>query len=122
MIGFLRGALLEKHPPYLLVDVHGVGYELEAPMSTFYELPEVGAELEQGADACVIESVKAAGEVKSPVAGVVTAVNESLVDEPGKVNEDPLGEGWFIRMEPADAAELDALMDQAAYDEYVENL
>lgn len=88
----------------------------------FVELPEVGTALDQGADACVIESVKAAGEVKSPVTGVVTAVNDSLADEPGKVNEDPLGEGWILRMDISDPAELDALMDKAAYDGYVESL
>ena len=65
----------------------------------FVELPEVGAELDQGEEGAVIESVKAAGELKIPVSGTVTEVNDSLVDEPGQVNADPLGDGWFFRIQ-----------------------
>ncbi len=62
----------------------------------YVELPEIDKELSGGSDAVVIESVKAAGEVKTPVSGTVVEVNEALVDEPEKVNSDPMGDGWFI--------------------------
>lgn len=88
----------------------------------FVELPEVGAELDQGEEGAVIESVKAAGELKLPVGGTVTEVNESLVDEPGLINADPLGDGWFFRLRLKDASELDGLMDEAAYGAWLESL
>lgn len=88
----------------------------------FVELPEVGAELDQGDEGAVIESVKAAGELKLPVGGTVTEVNESLVDEPGLINADPLGDGWFFRLRIKDASELDGLMDEAAYGAWLESL
>ena len=88
----------------------------------FVELPEVGAELDQGEEAAVVESVKAAGELKMPVGGTVTEVNESLVDEPGQVNADPAGDGWFLRIRIDDASELDGLMDETAYEAYLESL
>jgi glycine cleavage system H protein len=88
----------------------------------FVELPEVGAELDQGEEGAVIELVKAAGELKIPVSGTVTEVNDSLVDEPGQVNADPLGDGWFFRIQVRDASELDGLMNEAAYHAYIESL
>ena len=88
----------------------------------FIELPEVGAEFERGAEAAVVESVKAAGEVKAPVGGTVTEVNDSLVDEPERVNADPAGDGWFFRMTVEDASEFDGLMDEDAYHAYVASL
>jgi glycine cleavage system H protein len=88
----------------------------------YVELPAVGDTLAAGSDAVVIESVKAAGEVKVPVGGTVVAVNEALVDEPEKVNNDPMGEGWFVKLKITDASELDALMDDDAYKEYTDNL
>ena len=88
----------------------------------FVELPDVDKEIDKGEEAAVIESVKAAGELKSPVAGTVTGVNETLNDEPGKVNEDPAGDGWFFKMNISDASGLDDLMDQSAYDAFVESL
>lgn len=88
----------------------------------FVELPEVGAELDQGDEGAVVESVKAAGELKVPVSGTVTEVNESLVDEPGQVNADPMNDGWFFRIQIRDASELDGLMDEAAYGTYLESL
>ncbi|MDH6108877.1 glycine cleavage system H protein [Kitasatospora sp. MAP12-15] len=81
----------------------------------FIQLPEVGAELAKGDEAAVIESVKAASEIMMPVAGTVTEINESLADEPGKINEDPMGAGWFFKMQVTDAAALNSLMDEAAY-------
>ena len=88
----------------------------------FVELPEVGTEVVKGAETAVIESVKAAGELNAPVNGTVVAVNEALVDEPAKINEDPTGEGWMIKMKVSDPSELDALMDEAAYTTYVSGL
>ena len=88
----------------------------------FVELPEAGAEFEQGAESAVIESVKAAGEIKMPVGGTVTEINASLVDEPELVNTDPTGDGWFFRMTVRDTAELDGLMDEDAYRAYVASL
>ena len=88
----------------------------------FVELPEVGAELEQGQECAVIESVKAAGELKAPASGTVTEVNEVLADEPERVNSDAMGDGWFLRMSGVDESELDALMDEDAYQAYVETL
>jgi len=88
----------------------------------FVELPEVGAGLSQGAEAAVVESVKAASEVYAPASGEVTAVNDSLADEPAKVNADAMGEGWLFQIRLTDAAELDPLMDAAAYKAYVDSL
>ncbi len=88
----------------------------------YVELPEIDTELSGGGDAVVIESVKAAGEVKAPVSGTVVAVNEALADEPEKVNNDPMGDGWFIKMKITDTSELDDLMDEDAYKEYTDDL
>jgi glycine cleavage system H protein len=88
----------------------------------FVQHPDVGRKLKQGEECAVIESVKAAGELKAPVAGVVTEINEILADEPERVNSDATGEGWFMRMNVSDAAELDDLMDEDAYQAYVESL
>ena len=81
----------------------------------FVELPAVGRQLAQGEDAAVIESVKAAAECKSPVSGTVTEVNGALAEEPGKVNQDPTGAGWFFKIRLEDPKQLDALLDEAAY-------
>lgn len=88
----------------------------------FVELPEVGSEVGQGVEAAVIESVKAAGELKSPAGGTVSEINELLNDEPGKVNEAPQGDGWFFKIKLTDSSELDDLMDEAAYQAHVESL
>ena len=88
----------------------------------FVELPEVGAELDQGEEGAVIESVKAAGELKIPVSGTVAEVNDSLVDEPGQVNADPIGDGWFFRIQVRDLSELEGLMDEATYQAYLVSL
>ena len=88
----------------------------------FVELPEMGSEWPRGAEAAVIESVKAAGEVKAPVGGTVVEINESLVDEPERVNADPTGEGWIIRMRVNDPEELETLMDAEQYEVYVGTL
>ena len=87
----------------------------------FVELPAVGKTLAQMDVAGVVESVKAAADVYSPVSGVVTEVNEALRADPSLANSDPLGEGWFFKIRLADAAELDALMDEAAYAGFSQN-
>lgn len=82
-------------------------------------LPELGITVTGGEEAGVAESVKSASDVFSPVTGEVIALNESLEDEPEKVNEDPYGEGWLYRVRLADPGELDSLLDASAYSEQV---
>ena len=82
----------------------------------FVELPEVGRQLKQGELAGVVESVKAASDVFSPVGGEVVEVNEELRNDPSLANTDPLGKGWFFKIKVADMAEFDRLMDGPAYD------
>ncbi len=88
----------------------------------FVELPDVGKQLVQGAQAAVVESVKAASEIYAPVAGEVTAVNGALNDNPSVVNREPLGSGWIFALRIAGAADLDKLMDEAAYQKFIEGL
>jgi glycine cleavage system H protein len=85
----------------------------------YVELPEVGRQIEQGKDAAVVESAKAASEVYAPVSGEVVAVNGMIAGDPAKVNADPMGEGWFMKLRLADPAQLDALLDEAAYRKFV---
>jgi len=82
----------------------------------FVELPGVGATFDKGAVAATVESVKAAADVYAPVAGEVTAINDKLAERPGLVNAEPTGDGWLFKMKPADAAEVDGLLDEKAYD------
>ncbi|WP_454657895.1 glycine cleavage system protein GcvH [Bosea beijingensis] len=88
----------------------------------FVELPTVGKALTKGGEAAVVESVKAASEVYAPVSGEVVAVNGELEAAPGTVNEDPAGKGWFLKIKIKDAGELDALMNEAEYQDYVKSL
>ncbi|MFG1413295.1 glycine cleavage system protein GcvH [Xanthobacter sp. VTT E-85241] len=88
----------------------------------FVELPEVGKTVKQGAEAAVVESVKAASEVYAPVSGEVVEINPDLEAAPGAVNEDAEGKGWFVKLKLANPAELDDLMDAAAYAAFVETL
>ncbi|MGB0866335.1 MAG: glycine cleavage system protein GcvH [Granulosicoccaceae bacterium] len=81
----------------------------------FVELPEIDAAFGQGDDISVIESVKAASELKAPVSGSIVAVNEALSDEPNIVNDDPMDAGWFCRIKLSDPSELDALLDEDGY-------
>lgn len=87
----------------------------------FVELPEQGAVLSAGAEAAVVESVKAASDVYAPVGGEVIAVNTALEDAPETVNADAYGEGWFFRLQPADIAELEKLLDATAYQQQCED-
>jgi glycine cleavage system H protein len=84
----------------------------------FVELPEVGASIEQKAIAGVVESVKAAADVYMPVSGVVTEVNEALRADPSLANSDPMGAGWFFKVQLSQPAQIGALMDEAAYQSF----
>lgn len=88
----------------------------------FVETPEVGREVEQGEDCAVVESVKTASDVYAPISGEITEGNEALEGEPELVNASPEGDGWFFKMTVGDAAQLDQLMDEAAYKEFCEGL
>lgn len=81
----------------------------------YVELPEIGRKLEKGEEAGVVESVKAASEVYTPVSGEVTAANAALTGDPALVNKSATGDGWFFKMKLANPAELDELLDEAAY-------
>jgi len=81
----------------------------------YVELPSVGTRIEQNKQFGVVESVKTASDLYSPLTGVVTAVNDTLVDEPQSVNDEPYGEGWMIRVRPDDLSELDALLSAEQY-------
>jgi len=86
----------------------------------FVELPEPGTAVERGGECAVVESVKAASDVYSPVSGEVTEVNTTLVDAPETVNEDAFGEGWLFKVRMSDASELDGLLDADGYAESLE--
>lgn len=88
----------------------------------FVEVPEAGRQVSKGDDAAVVESVKAASEVYAPVSGEVVEGNGALEGNPALVNEDADNDGWFFKMKLADAGELDELMDEAAYADYVKEL
>jgi glycine cleavage system H protein len=88
----------------------------------YVELPEVGRRVQKGKEAAVVESVKAASEVFAPLSGEVVAVNSELSGEPGRINSDPMGEGWFMKLRVANAKEMDDLMDEKAYQGFVEGL
>jgi len=86
----------------------------------YVELPEIGRRVEQGKEAAVVESVKAASEVYAPVSGEVVEVNDALAGDPAKVNADAMGEGWFLKLRLTDPKELDGLLDEGAYRKFVE--
>lgn len=88
----------------------------------FIEVPDVGATFDQGDEACVVESVKAASEVYSPCTGEIVAVNEELADAPTTVNDNAEGDGWMFKIRIADMAELDDFMDEAAYKKYLKEI
>lgn len=85
----------------------------------YVELPEPGRQVEQGKEAAVVESAKAASEVYAPVSGEVVAVNDAIAQDPAKVNADAQGEGWFLKVRLADPKQLEALMDEAAYQAFI---
>ena len=106
-------------------DIATVGITLHAQDAlgdvVFVELPEVGSSHEQKDAIGVVESVKAAADVYMPVSGEITEVNEALQDDPSVINSDPLNAGWFFKIKLSDASQLDALLDQTAYDELLKN-
>lgn len=88
----------------------------------YVELPDIGQDVEAGGDMAVVESVKAASDVYAPVAGSVTAVNDELADDPEKINADPYGDGWIVRMELSDGLDESELMDPDAYQQLLDEL
>ena len=88
----------------------------------FAEAPEPGRQLSKGGDAAVVESVKAASDVYAPASGEVTEANPAIADDPSVINRDPEGEGWFFKMTLSDPSELDGLMDESAYREWIKTL
>ena len=88
----------------------------------FAEVPDAGRQLAKGQEAAVVESVKAASDVFAPVSGEVVEGNPALADDPAIINRDPEGEGWFFKLRLADPGQLDGMMDEAAYREWVKSL
>jgi glycine cleavage system H protein len=84
----------------------------------FVELPDTGKQVKKDADMAVVESVKAASDVYAPVSGQIVEGNAAIVDDPAKVNADPEGAGWFVKLKLSSTAELSGLMDKAAYDKF----
>ena len=88
----------------------------------FAEAPEAGHQVSKGQEAAVVESVKAASDVYAPVSGEVVEGNPAIADDPSIVNRDPEGEGWFFKLKLSNPGELDGLMDEAAYQEFLSTL
>ena len=86
----------------------------------YVELPEVGQDVDSGGDMAVVESVKAASDVYAPLGGSVVAVNEELADDPEKINADPYGDGWIVRLQPNESIDESALMTPDAYQELLD--
>ena len=86
----------------------------------YIELPEVGATLDAGSEVAVVESVKAASDIYSPLSGEVIEINPALEDEPGTVNLSPYADGWFFRVKPSEASELEDMMDASDYQAMVD--
>ncbi|MGB9153735.1 MAG: glycine cleavage system protein GcvH [Alphaproteobacteria bacterium] len=96
------------------------GYAQKALGDIVYvELPEPGKKVTQGGEAAVIESSKAASEIYSPIDGEVVAANENLSGDPGKVNTDALGDGWIFKLKPSNPSQIDSLMNEAEYKNYI---
>jgi glycine cleavage system H protein len=88
----------------------------------FIELPQPAREVAEGESCATVESTKAASDVYAPVAGKISEINEAIVEDPGLINRDPMGEGWFWRMEPGDEDNFEELMDEEAYQALLETL
>ena len=88
----------------------------------FAEAPEAGRQVAKGGEAAVVESVKAASDVYAPASGEVTEANPAIADDPSVINSDPEGEGWFFKLKLSDPSELDGLLDEGAYREFVSSL
>ena len=117
-----------KDHEYIIVDgdVGTVGISEHAQSQlgdvVFVELPKVGDKVAKGAPAGVVESVKAASEVFSPVSGEIVAVNGALEGEPSLINEDAMGKGWIAKIKLSDPAELGELMDEAGYQDFLKTI
>ncbi|HEY4926467.1 MAG TPA: glycine cleavage system protein GcvH [Roseiarcus sp.] len=117
-----------KDHEYIIVDgdvgTVGISEHAQAQLGdvVFVELPAVGDKVAKGAQAAVVESVKAASEVFSPASGEVVAVNGALEGEPSLINEDAMGKGWIVKIKLSDPAELDELMDEAAYQDFLKTI
>lgn len=88
----------------------------------YVELPEVGQEISEAGEMAVVESVKAASDVYAPISGEIVAVNEELADDPEKINSDPYGDGWIVRMAPSDGVDEEALLSPDDYQEFIDDL
>lgn len=103
-------------------DVYIVGISTHAAGQlgdvVFVELPEVGKTFAKGDEMAVVESVKAASDVYAPISGEIVAVNGAIVENPAKVNDDPQGASWFVKIKPSSLSELDGLMDEGAYKDF----
>lgn len=98
------------------------GYAQEQLGDVVYiQLPDIGRDLRQGEDCSTVESVKTTSDVKCPMSGRVLEINEALLDAPEKLNESPLQEGWLFKLEPADEAEFEDLMDDEDYEDFVDS-
>jgi glycine cleavage system H protein len=86
----------------------------------YVELPEVGQDVDSGGDMAVVESVKAASDVYAPIDGSIVAVNEELADDPEKINADPYGDGWIVRIQPSQSIDESAMMTPDAYQELLD--
>jgi glycine cleavage system H protein len=121
-------ARYSKDHEYVAVDgdvgTVGISDHAQAQLGdvVFVELPQVGDKFAKGAQAAVVESVKAASEVFSPVSGEVIAVNKELENEPSLINEDALGKGWIVKLKLSDPAELSSLMDETAYQAFLKSI
>ena len=101
---------ITKHAAELLGDI------------VFVELPEVGVKVNKGEEAAVVESVKAAAEVYSPISGEISEVNEKLANSPELINNEAETNGWFFKLAPSEVNELEELMDKDSYDSYIRDL
>ena len=88
----------------------------------FVDVPQAGRKIAKGESVAVVESVKAASDIYTPASGEVTEGNAALGDAPGDINADPMGKGWIFKIRLGNPADLDGLMDQAAYDDFVKSL
>ena len=88
----------------------------------FVDVPQAGRKIAKGESVAVVESVKAASDIYTPAAGEVIEANAALADSPGDVNAEPMGKGWIFKIKLGNPADLDGLMDQAAYDDFVKSL
>ena len=88
----------------------------------YVELPEVDQDVDEGGEMAVVESVKAASDVYAPIGGTIAEVNEELADDPEKINSDPYGDGWIVRMQPSDGIDEDALMSPDDYQQFLDDL